>query len=316
MGEFGRTALLLAAAIDAAPEPLEHGPSTYVPMGGNLVPGWTLALLALALLLPPALAAADGFRRGSAAAGSPGWALAWAASRALPLLAGLFFFYFLALVGLVARPAFPFDPNLFAVGPGQIIVMLLCALVVGAAYCAMRSWRVPAALSRSAAVPAIGAVSTLAVLLAWLANPFLGLLLVPTAHVWLTCARRRGPLPWPAVAASALVSLVPLILTVDHLSGQLALGGSAPWLLLLMVSGGQIGFGTMFSLCLVLGALLGVLALSLRRPAPRRPRRSRYAPAGSPRREDRPLPVGAPVEHLDTNPITSSRPGDDLRYDG
>ena len=315
MGEFGRTALLLAAAIDAAPEPLEHGPSTYVPLGGNLVPGWTLALLALALLLPAALAAADAIRRGSAAAGGAGWALGWAATRALPLLAGLLFFYLLALVGLVARPAFPFDPNLFGVGPGQIVVMLLCALVVGAGYYAMRGWRVPGALPRSAAAPALGAVATLAVFLAWLANPYLGLVLVPTAHVWLTCAGRRGSLPWPLVAAAALVSLVPLILTVDHVSGALALGGSAPWLLLLMVSGGQIGFGTMLSLCLVLGALLGVLALSLRRPAPRRPRRSPHAPAGSPGREDRPVPVAAPAENLDTNPITSSRPGDDLSCD-
>jgi hypothetical protein len=83
-----------------------------------------------------------------------------------------------------------------------------------------------------------------------------------------------------------------------------------------MVSGGQVGFGTMLSLCLVVGGLLGVLALSLRRPAPRRPRRSRHAPAGSPGREDRPVPVAAPAENLDTNPITSSRPGDDLSYDG
>jgi hypothetical protein len=196
--------------------------------------------------------------------------------------------------------------------------MLLCALVIGVTYYAMRGWRVPAALPRRAAVPALGAASTIAVFLAWLANPFLGLLLVPTAHVWLTCARRRGSLPWPAVAAAAVLSLAPLIATLDHLSGQLALGGAAPWLLLLMVSGGQIGFGTMFSLCLVLGGLLGLLALSLRRPAPRRSRPPRPAPGGPPDGEDPPIPepVAAPAEDLDTNPITFSRPGDDLRDDG
>jgi hypothetical protein len=123
-------------------------------------------------------------------------------------------------------------------------------------------------------------VSTVAAFLAWLANPFLGLLLVPTAHVWVTCARRRGPLPWPAVAGAALVSLLPLFAAIDHVSGQLALGGSAPWLLLLMVSGGQIGFGTMFSLSLVLGGLLGVLALSLRRRIPPRARPPQPAPPG------------------------------------
>jgi hypothetical protein len=321
MGDFGRTALLLVAAIDAAPEALDHGPPTYVPMAGNLVPGWTLAVLALALLLPAALAAADGIRRLARHQPVSGWALAWAGSRAVPLLAGLFFFYLLALVGLVARPAFPFDPNLYGVGPGQVTVMLLCALVVGGTYYAIRGWLVPAALSRQAAVPAVGAVSTLAVLLAWLANPFLGLLAVPTAHVWLTCARRRGPLPWPAVAATAVLSLVPLIATVDHVSGQLALGGSAPWLLLLMVSGGQIGFGTMFSLCLVLGGLLGALAISLRRRAPLRPRGASAPAEGGPLdREAEAIPeqepVGSPTNSLDTNPITSSRQADDLRDDG
>jgi hypothetical protein len=280
MSDFGRTALLLAAALDASTQTLDHGPSTYVPMAGNLVPGWTLALLALALLLPAGLAAGDGIRRSLRAHASPGWALAWAGSRAVPLLAGLFFFYLLALVGLVARPTFPFDPNLYGIGPGQVIVMLLCAGLIGGTYYAIRGWRVPAALSRQAAVPALGAASTVAAFLAWLANPFLGLLLVPTAHVWLMCARRRGPLPWPAVAGAALVSLLPLIAAIDHVSGQLALGGSAPWLLMLMVSGGQIGFGTMFSLCLVLGGLLGVLALALRRRVPRRPRASEPSPAG------------------------------------
>ena len=290
MTDFGRTALLLTAAIDAFPEPLDHGPSTYVPMAGNLVPGWSLALLALALLLPAALAAGDGILRGFRAGSNPGWALAWAGSRAVPLLAGLFFFYLLALVGLVARPTFPFDPNLYAIGPGQVIVMLLCAGVVGGTYYAIRGWRLPGALSRQAAVPALGAVSTVAAFLAWLANPFLGLLLVPTAHVWLTCARRRGALPWPAVAAAALVSLLPLIAAVDHVSGQLALGGSAPWLLLLMVSGGQIGFGTMFSLSLVLGGLLGVLALSLRRRIPPRERPPHPAPPGPLDRDARARP--------------------------
>jgi len=319
MGDFGRTALLLTAAIDASATTLDHGPSTYVPMAGNLVPGWTLALLALTLLLPAALAAGDGILRSLRMHASPGWALAWAGSRAVPLLAGLFFFYLLAIVGLVARPTFPFDPNLYGIGPGQVIVMILCAGVIAGTYYAIRGWRVPGALSRQAAVPALGAVSTVAAFLAWLANPFLGLLVVPTAHVWLTCGRRRAALPWPAVAAGALVSLLPLIAAIDHVSAQLALGGSAPWLLLLMVSGGQIGFGTMFSLSLVLGGLLGALALSLRRRVPPRPPTAQPSPRGPDSaaalvRE--PERVGPSANHLDTSPITSSEEADDLRNDG
>ena len=55
---------------------------------------------------------------------------------------------------------------------------LLCLVVLGGYY-AIRAWRVPAGLRTDAAVPALGLISALAVLLAWLANPYLALLLVP-----------------------------------------------------------------------------------------------------------------------------------------
>ena len=302
MSDFGRTALLIATAIDAAPSSLEHGPGTYVPMAGNLVPGWTLALLALALLLPPALAAADGIARAVRGHRGIGRGIAWAVSRALPPLAGLVFIYLLAALGLVASPAFPFDPNLFGVGPGQLIVMLLCALVIGSSYYALRGWRVPAGLPSQVAVPAIGLVSTVAVLLAWLANPYVGLLLVPTAHVWVLCARRGGS-PWWLAAGAACVSLLPFAAAVGHVSGELALGSSAPWLLLLMVTGGQIGFGTTFSLCLVLAGLLGVVAVSIRpgaqrRRPPGRPIRGRRQTHEAPPRLEMPARQPAHWTHL------------------
>jgi hypothetical protein len=275
LGGLGRTALLLTLTIDETTAPLEHGPGTYVPLAGNLVPGWTLALLALTLLLPSALAAADGIRRGIYRHAGVGWAVGWAASRALPFLAALLFFYFLSLVELVASPTFPFDPNLYGVGAGQVVVMVLLFCVAAGSLYAIRGWRVPAVLPSAAAVPALGAVSTLAVFGAWLANPFLALLLVPTAHVWVTCGSRRGPLAWPIVVSVAAISLLPAAAALAHVSGSL--GSAAPWLLLLMVSDGQFGFGMMLALCLVAGGLLGIVAVSLRtghppaRRAPARP---------------------------------------------
>ena len=314
LGDFGRTALLIAATLDAAGAPLDHGPSTYVPLGGNLVPGWTLALLALTLLAPPALAAANGLRLAANAHAGVGWALGWATSRALPLFVALIFFYLLSLMGLVASPAFPFDPNLYGVGPGQIVVMVLLAGVAGGAYYAIRGWRVPAVLPTAAAVPALGAVSVLAVFGAWLANPYLALLLVPTAHVWLTGAARRGPLPWPFVLGASTLSVLPMVAALIHVSGSL--GSAAPWLLLLMVSDGQFGFGTMLALCLIGGALLGIGAVALRaggRP-PAAPAATRYGPpseisAGSGMEGEQ---VGRPAEPLDARPITSLSVGDDL----
>ena len=55
-------------------------------------------------------------------------------------------------------------------------------------------------------LPALGLVSALAVLVAWLANPYLALLLVPVAHVWLLDARRGGAFPWP-LALGAIAAL-------------------------------------------------------------------------------------------------------------
>lgn len=308
LGDFGRTALLLAVTLDAATAPPEHGPSTYVRLGGNLVPGWTLALLAVTLLFPAALAAADGLRRGGRLAG----AVAWAASRALPLFGALVFFYFLSFVGLVASPTFPFDPNLFGVGAGQILVMVVLALIVAGIYYAIRGWRVPGVLPSAAAVPALGAVSVLAVFAAWLANPYLALLLVPAAHVWLTCAARRGPLPWPFVLGASTLSLLPLAAALVHVSGPL--GSAAPWLLLLMVSDGQLGFGAMLALCLIFGGLLGIVAVSLRGPALIRgtPQRAASLPSGIMEAAPDTDEAHASPEPLDARPITSSHARDDL----
>jgi len=144
LGGLGRTALLLVATLDAASAPPEHGPATYLTLAGNLVPGWALALLALTLLLPAGLAALDTVREALRRGARPGSALAWSVSRSLPLLAALFMLYLLALSGIIARPSFPFDPNRFRVGAGQIIAMILLAVVIGGGYYAIRDWRLGA----------------------------------------------------------------------------------------------------------------------------------------------------------------------------
>ena len=192
-------------------------------LSGSLVPGWALALLALTLWLPAALASLDGLRRTMRHRGQVGWALGWSASRGLPLASALLLLYLLALIGVVTRPTFPFDPSGFAIGPGEVLVMVLLAGVAAAGYRVLRGWRVPAGLREDAAGAGLGAISALAVLVAWLANPFLALILAPAAHVWLLDARHR-PLPWPAVAAGAALSLLPFAAAVADLAGRLGMG--------------------------------------------------------------------------------------------
>ena len=71
--------------LDATAAPPEHGPAAYLSLAGSLVPGWALALLALTLVLPAALASLDSLRRAFRRRARVGWALAWSASRGLPL---------------------------------------------------------------------------------------------------------------------------------------------------------------------------------------------------------------------------------------
>ncbi len=314
LGDFGRAALLLTATLDAAAQPPEHGPNTYVDFSGSLVPGWALALLALTLWLPAAVASLDGLRRATKQRGQVAWALGWAASRGLPLVSALVLLYLLALIGIVTRPTFPFDPASFAVGPGELFVMVLLAGVAAAGYRMLRGWRVPAGLREDAAGAGLGAISALAVLAAWLANPFLALILVPVAHVWLLDARHR-PLPSATVAVGAALSLTPFAAAVADLAGRLGMGSAAPWQLLLMVADGQIGFVAMVALCLLVGTLVGAVALAAKR------RTSAPAADGQSAAPTRVEPEPPSLIHdqdagasnpLDASPIAPIRGADDL----
>src|SRR3954454_207533 len=104
---FGRASLALILALDATPGPVEHGPGGYIGLAGNLLPGWTIAMLALALLLPVAVGAGAGL---AAAARSPieaARSFLWTGLRAVPFLGALLVLLAGALVGALPSPDFP-----------------------------------------------------------------------------------------------------------------------------------------------------------------------------------------------------------------
>src|SRR4051812_6145973 len=112
---FGRASLALVLALDASPGAVQHGPSGYIGLAGNLLPGWTIAMLALFLLFPVALAAGAGL----AGARSPIEAargFLWAGLRTAPFLGALLILLAAALVGLLPSPEFPFDPRTESLG--------------------------------------------------------------------------------------------------------------------------------------------------------------------------------------------------------
>ena len=263
---FGRAVESTVHAVDESTSPLAHGPGTHLELSDNLVPGWTIALLALALILPAAVAAVDACARAARMRLGLGAGLAWAAGRSLPFVGALLTLYALAIVGLVPSPDFPFDPALYELGVRAGITLVLVVLTGVASIVLLRRTGVGGAGAPPAALPAIGLVVVAACLLAWLANPYLGLLLVPAAHAWLLADGAPGPTRGALAVGAAALACVPVIAALAAVSSTLDLGAGAPWTFALMIADGQIGLATMVSACFVAGALVGGAALCVRRP--------------------------------------------------
>jgi Peptidase family M28 len=256
LDEFGTAAFTAVLALDAATAPLEHGPDSYLIAGDNLVPAGVLGLLALALLLPPAIAAIDALARAARRRFGPVPALVWAGSLGLPLLAALLTLYLMGLLGIVPRPRFPFDPALFGVGLSEIVAIALLMGIAVAGYAWLGLLRAPAGVDPDTLPPALGLFLCIGVVVVWLVNPLLALLLVPLAHVWLLAATQRR-LPSAGLAAAVVVALVPAALAALTSAGAI---GAGAWDLVLMVANGQIPSLLAVALCPIAGCLLGLVA--------------------------------------------------------
>ena len=266
LGDFGRAVQSTVQAVDATAVPLERGPDTYLEAGGNLVPGWALSLLALALLLPSAVAAVDTVARASRRSQRPAVGGLWIAAWSLPPIAALVVVYVLALLGVVPGPEFPFDPGSHSIGVAAVFSFVFVAAAAIAAGRVVGALWPPPGLGRGSLIAGLGLVSATATLLAWLANPFLGLLLAPTAHVWLLAAGPPVAARTAATAVGAVAALLPLGLAVAHLVTALELGIDAPWTAMLLLADGQIGVATAVAVSLCVGSTAASIAVASRRP--------------------------------------------------
>jgi hypothetical protein len=286
LGGFGRATLSLMFALDALPEPLQHGPDAYLPLAGKLIPGWALALLAAALLVPIGLVSIDGLARASRANEPVLRTLLWTLGGALPFLAVLVLAYLMSLLGLIARPAFPFDPqsHSLGVGGGLVLVALVAAFVLSVV--ATRSLTLPRG-AQEALTPAIGLVIFVSIATIWLADPYLALLLVPTAHLWLAAALPDVRRVIVLALVALLLGLVVPLLAVGYLGSSLGVGWAVPWQLVLMFTGGHFGAPQSIALCALGGCLISIVELSLRRreqvpgERPLAPRIGRHAGPGA-----------------------------------
>jgi hypothetical protein len=300
LDRFGRASLSLMLTLDAAPGGLEHGPSAYIGVAGNLLPGWTLGLLALALLLPVAATAAVGL---SSSARSPAEAvrgLIWVGIRVLPFLAALLVTDALIVVGLMPSPEFPFDPATESLGVVGSLCVLVAATALGAACWFLRPLRPPVRGAASTARPAALLVAALAGLGIWLENPYLGLLVGVGLQAWVPATARTEPGRLVPIAW-IVVGLIPTLLAVIDLAGRLGVGLGVLEDLLLMFSGDQIGDTPALLVCVIAGAALAVVATAGRGPAPASPEMTIEARRGDGTPEP-PSPEGDEADEEEAQP--------------
>lgn len=237
---IGRGTLSTLIALDTSDRRLEQGPPAWIGVAGSLLPGWTLALLALALLIPSALVASSSL---GSAAGSPREALTALSAPfvrwALPPLVALAVFYLLSLFSLIPSPPFPFDPGAVPPGAGGWIgLALTLGSWIGFVIWRARS-RTPArapAASGPAGALTLGVCSAL---LAWLFNPYLALCLAVALLCWMFAASSARKSRLSRIAL-VVAGLIPLAGVLADLSTRLGWESNPLWVLLYMVADGQI----------------------------------------------------------------------------
>jgi len=212
----------LVLAIDAGSAP--PGPSgIYLRAGSRVLSGWVLALLAVALLVPPALVAIDLTGRAMRERLPLLDEVIRTARLAMPLAGAALGALAAGLLGAAPHSptAYPFAGTGSGVGIAALLLVLLGAAAGAAADALLPR---PGALPSDPAVRAIvGLSAALAcgcagAALTTVALPAAGLLLVPALHVWVLLERitRGGPV------VRALAILVPVVLpalVIAHAAG-------------------------------------------------------------------------------------------------
>ncbi|MGZ5355502.1 MAG: M28 family peptidase [Solirubrobacterales bacterium] len=259
LARFGRAALGVVLALDAAREPSEHGPDAYISLAGSLLPGWTLSLLALALLLPVAAVAGAGLARSAPSPTLAARALGWAALRVVPFGLAVALLYALAITGGLPSPDFPFDPAREDLGvAGTISVGTALIAFALLAFLLRPLLAPPAALARVAPAAALG-LAALAGLGIWAVNPYLGLLTAVGLQALVPAAAGVGG-GRPAAAGFVALACVPGLIALADLAARFDAGAGVLWDLVFLFSGEQLTVLLVPLGCVLGGAAFAILA--------------------------------------------------------
>jgi hypothetical protein len=304
--EIGRAALRLVFTLDEQPRSPEHGPPSFVTVGGRVAPSWSLMWLALGLILPALVASIDALararRRGEAVLP---W-LSWVVAGIVPFAAGLALAELLVLVGLADdAPPSPLDPSAAEPDGAAIAVLGAVALTIGLAWILTRTSFGRGDRGRpDAAAPGAGVVVALVLcglaLAAWAVNPFTGLALALPLHLWMLAV--LTDVPARTRVWLTLVGLLPAAVIVFTYAQHLRMGPvEGAWYLFLLVTGHHVGLVSALLGCVALGLLASVLGIAvahLRRSGPREPRRSRRGGRSAPEKRPALGPAGPPLERV------------------
>jgi hypothetical protein len=282
---LGRSALEAVNALDGGRR--IPPPSPYLTAAGRLVPRWVIQLLVLALILPPAATALDGFARARRRGFLVGRRFVWIGVCALPFLAAAIIARVLGATGLVDSPAGTVGPHTFPPGSGGITtVACLGALIVVSLGCIFWRGGLRALVGRDGVPPrkvaqngngangkrrellgdpgAVAATLLVAcglTLVVWGANPYAALLLVPALHLWLVALSPVARIGRGVRVAALVFGFVLPLLVAAYYITTLGFGPlGAAWTAVLLVAGGQLSLPAAMLICVLVAAAIAAVA--------------------------------------------------------
>lgn len=273
LGSLGRAVLRTVTALDEG-RGTPKGPATYVTAVSQVMPGWVLSVLAVALILPALVATVDAFARVRRRREPVLAWIAWLGAAVLALVVALGLAYFLGLVGAIDAPSAPVSPALYPVGVGPIVALVALVGVAALSWWGLRRFAVTTDPDlRDTAAPGAAVVVSLAlvayVIALWLVNPFSALIMVPALHLWMLAA-----LVDPAPSRRGRIALVlgglalPLLLVIYDLAVLSVNPVGGAWYVLLLVTGGHLGLVSALLGCMFVAILGSVCSIALSTPPP------------------------------------------------
>ena len=237
---IGPALLALASALDAAASAPASGPGDFLWAGDNLVPGWSVGLVVLALLLPPLAVGASILARARRTAERTGRAFGWALEWWIPALVVCLGIYALGVVDVIPATGVPYDPAQYGLGAIEVVALVALVALAGWLWWTLHLRRIPVPPGPSAAGAAAGLAAVAACFGVWLANPYLALLLLPLVHL-VAVLGARGRRPGALVMPALVVGALPLAIALVYVASELGWGASTPLQLAALMAGGGIG---------------------------------------------------------------------------